>query len=276
MRTHSETSDSPVMRITKSNILIEANYSLSLQEQRLILCCIALIDPRLPLEDQRVFLIHAAEFQARFGMPREKAYEELREIGDRIFERKVVIQDPRSGTIEKIRWVSKAKYMKGQGAIQVHFAPEILPYLSQLKASFTSYNFAAVANFSSTFAIRLYEIIGQYRSIGKRSTSVEDLRRWLDCTDTFARFTDFERWAVRVAVEQINKHSDLRVTYRKVKQGRAVTHLEFTFGAIQQQVVVRTPQAPVAKIISESAEETDRLWREQMRAFGVDPDAKSG
>ena len=77
-------------------------------------------------------------------------------------------------------------------------------------------------------------------------------------------------------MEQINKHSDLRVTYRKVKQGRAVTHLEFTFGAIQQQVVVRTPQAPVAKIISESAEETDRLWREQMKAFGVDPDAKSG
>jgi plasmid replication initiation protein len=271
MRT--ETNDSQIMRITKSNILIEANYSLSLQEQRLILCCIALIDPRLPLEDQRVFLIHAAEFQARFGMPREKAYEELREIGDRIFERKVVIQDPRSGTIEKIRWVSKAQYMKGQGAIQVYFAPEILPYLSQLKASFTSYNFAAVANFSSTFAIRLYEIIGQYRSIGRRLTAVDDLRRWLDCTDTFTRFTDFERWAVRVGVEQINKHSDLRVTYRKVKQGRAVSHFEFTFTAITQQVSVRAPQAPVAKIISESVEETDRLWREQMKVFGVNPDA---
>ncbi len=275
MRPLAEMNDSPVMRITKSNILIEANYSLSLQEQRLILCCIALIDPRMALEDQRIFLIHAAEFQARFGMPREKAYEELREIGDRIFERKVVIQDPRSGTIEKIRWVSKAKYMKGQGAIQVHFAPEILPYLSQLKASFTSYNFAAISNFSSTFAIRLYEIIGQYRSIGKRSTSVENLRRWLDCSGTFTRFTDFERWAVRVAVEQINKHSDLRVTYRKVKQGRSVTHLEFTFSAIQQQVVARAPLAPVAKIVSESVEETDRLWREQMKAFGVDVDAKS-
>ena len=271
MRTASETNDSPIMRITKSNILIEANYSLSLQEQRLILCCIALIDPRLPLKDQRVFLIHAAEFQARFGMPREKAYEELREIGDRIFERKVVIQDPRSGTIEKIRWVSKAQYMKGQGAIQVYFAPEILPYLSQLKASFTSYNFAAVANFSSTFAIRLYEIIGQYRSIGRRLTAVDDLRRWLDCTDTFTRFTDFERWAIRVAVEQINKHSDLRVTYRKCKQGRAVTHLEFTFSAVQRQVAVPL-QPAVAKVISESAEETDRLWRGQMKVFGVDPD----
>ena len=267
-------------KITKSNTLIEASYRLTLQEQRLLLTCIGRIDSRLPMEEQRVFRVQAAEFQARFGLSREKAYEELKEVAARLFERKVEIQDPITGVVsDTIRWVSASKYLKGQGAVQLNFAPEILPYISQIRERFTTYSLEAVSGFTSAFALRLYELLGQYRKFGKRTAPVEDLRRWLDCVETFERFSDFDRWVISVAVAQINAHSDLRVTYTKIKQGRSVTHIEFVFASVPQVVhqkspaeVVPLPQKSPAELTRESPEESARLWRAQMRGYGYDPD----
>lgn len=264
------------LRITKSNALIEANYRLSLMESRLLLICIARIDSRLPLDEQRVFKVQAAEFQTRFGITREKSYQSLKEVADRLFERKVEIRDPLTGIVnDKIRWVSRCKYLAGQGAVQLHFAPEILPYISDIKAHFTSYPLMAVSGFSSTFAIRLYEVLGQYRELGKRSVTVENLRRWLDCTDTFARFTDFDRWVIKVAVDQINSLSDLRVTYKKVKQGRANTHIEFVVTRVEHPAKTKPP-ALVEKrpqpANEESRDDAIRAWRAQMAKYGWNPD----
>ena len=259
--------------VTKSNFLIEATYSLTLQEQRLVLACIAHIDPRLPLDEQRVFRIQATEFQARFGLHREKAYSELKMVSDRLWGREVFIEDPATGVIEKYRWTSKIKYVKGQGAVTLHFAPEILPFLSQLKDRFTSYSLEAVAGFTSTFAIRLYELLGQYRGLGRRTTAIADLRRWLDCGDSFERFCDFERWAIGVAVDQINLHSDLRVQYRKIKQGRTISHIEFLISRAEPvaKAVSATPTKTRAPP-SESAEENRVKWEQQMKDYGLDVD----
>jgi len=264
------------VRITKSNALIEANYRLSLMESRLLLICIGRIDSRLPLDDQRVFRVQASEFQARFGVGREKAYQCLKEIADRLFERKVEIRDPATGMInDKIRWVSRCKYLDGQGAIQLHFAPEILPYISEIRAQFTSYSLESVSGFSSTFAIRLYEILEQYRRLGKRTASISDLRRWLDCTETFERFSDFERWVIKVGTDQINEQSDLRVTYRKIKQGRAVSHIEFVVTRVQQpepaKIEALAPRA-IKTTAPETEDESVRAWRAQMTRYGWDPD----
>lgn len=266
------------IRITKSNALIEANYRLSLMESRLLLICIGRIDSRFPLDDQRVFRVQASEFQVRFGIGREKAYQSLKEIADRLFERKLEIRNPATGLVDdKVRWVSRCKYLDGQGAIQLHFAPEILPYISEIRAHFTSYSLDSVSGFSSTFAIRLYEIVEQYRRLGKRTASISDLRRWLDCTETFDRFSDFERWVIRVGVEQINNQSDLRVTYRKIKQGRAVSHIEFLVTRVSQAEPPKKVEAPtpriIAKVESESDIESIRAWRAQMQRYGWDPDA---
>lgn len=259
--------------VTKSNAIIEANYRLTLQEQRVMLMCVGQIDSRSPLDQQRTFSIYAADFQNRYGLQRVKAYEELKEVGERLFERKLVINDAGNETRTAIRWVSAVRYSKGKGALTLHFSPEILPYLSQLRERFTTYSLSAIANLTSVFAIRLYELLAQYISIGRRSLTVEKLRQCLDCVTTFPRFSDFDRWAIQVAVDQINTHSDIRVSCHKRKQGRSVTALEFLFTRASRQVpkerykVVKEPQ--------ETAEDTQRKWKETMLAYGIDPDDAS-
>ena len=56
------------------------------------------------------------------------------------------------------------------------FNPQILPYLSNLKANFTQYLQSDISDVSGAYTIRFYELICQYRTIGKREVSIQDLR----------------------------------------------------------------------------------------------------
>jgi plasmid replication initiation protein len=82
---------------------------------------------------------------------------------------------------------------------------------------------------SSAYAIRIYELLSQYRSIGKREISIESLRGMLELGKRYPLSADLKRWVIDTAVGQINEHSPLNVSYEQIKTGRKVTHIQFTF-----------------------------------------------
>ena len=75
--------------VTKANAIVEASYRLTLQEQRLVLFCVAQVDSRRSLEEQRTFTVEAMPFRETFGLSAEKVYEELKDAAVRLFERKI-------------------------------------------------------------------------------------------------------------------------------------------------------------------------------------------
>lgn len=216
--------------VTKANAIVEASYRLTLQEQRVVLYCVAQVDSRAPLDEQRCFVVEAGPFRQIYGIAQEKVYEELKDAGKRLFERKISLVDRDTNHVTLLRWVSLVRYHKRQGRMTLHFSPELLPFISELRARFTSYPLSAVAALSTSFAIRLFEILAQYRTLKKRVVSVDQLRLWLDCTETFKRFTDFDRWVIRPSIEQINERTMLNVQAERRKSGRQVTEIEFQIG----------------------------------------------
>ena len=193
------------MLVTKANAIVEASYRLTLQEQRLVLFCVAQVDSRQSLEQQRTFVVEAAPFRETFGLSAEKVYEELKDAAVRLFERKVTLSDAQTGQETLLRWVSMIRYQNRRGRVVLNFSPEMLPFISALKDRFTSYPLESVARLSSTFAIRMFEVLAQYAGLGRRQVTVEQLRRWLDCVDSYPRFSEFERWVVAPAVAQLNE-----------------------------------------------------------------------
>lgn len=263
------------MLVTKANTIVEASYRLTLQEQRLILFCVAQVDSRRPLDQQRTFVIEAGPFRETFGIAQEKVYEELKDAAKRLFERKVTITDAQNGQVTLLRWVSLIRYENRKGRVVLNFAPEMLPFISDLKDRFTSYPLEAVAKLSSTFALRLFELLAQYARVGRRQMSVEELRRCLDCVESYPRFSEFERWVISPSIAQLNERTDLRVQYEKVSSGRYVTHLEFT---IARRPVLEPPKpsrtTPADNGASGTAEERafeQRQWEAHMRRLGYDP-----
>lgn len=262
--------------VTKANAIVEASYRLTLQEQRLVLFCVAQVDSRRPLEEQRTFTVEATPFRETFELAPEKVYEELRDAAVRLFERKVTISDAQNGQETLLRWVSMIRYQNKRGRVVLNFAPEMLPFISALKDRFTSYPLRSIARLSSTFAIRLFEVLAQYANLGRRQVSVEQLRRWLDCVDSYSRFSEFERWVIAPAVAQLNERTELRVRYDKSRTGRQVSHFEFVIGRAPSAPKARPASAAsagtvVAPAAARQAEHAE--WEAHMRRLGLDPQA---
>jgi plasmid replication initiation protein len=98
-----------------------------------------------------------------------------------------------------------------------------------LSREFTKYALSDIAGMSSSYAIRIYELLVQYRSIGRREISVDSLRIMLELGKKYPLFADFKKRVIDTAIDQINEYSPLKVTYEQKKTGRKVTHILFSF-----------------------------------------------
>lgn len=220
--------------VVKSNRLVEASYRLTLAEQRIIL--FAIVEARRTqngLSEDNFVTIQATDYAAMFDVPVKQAYEQIKEAARTLFRRHVVLHDihPQSGKprMSEVRWLSTASYIDGAGTIQLRFAPDMVPYITRLEAEFTRYKLEKVAGMSSAYAIRLYELLMQWGSVGKREIELEWLKKTLMVEKDYPRLFDFKKRVIDLALDQINEHSDLTASYTQRKTGREVTHLTFTF-----------------------------------------------
>ena len=105
----------------------------------------------------------------------------------------------------------------------------MVPYITRLEAEFTRYKLEKVARMSSAYAIRLYELLMQWGSVGQREIELEWLKKALMVDKEYDRLDNFKKRVIDVALAQINEFSDLTASYSQRKTGRNVTHLIFSF-----------------------------------------------
>lgn len=219
--------------VVKSNALIEASYRLTLTEQRIILAAIVEARQSQTGLGRGAITIHAKDFASLFPDVEEgSAYGQLREAARELFRRQVTIHDihPESGKqrITEARWISSASYVPGIGAIQIRISAEMVPYITRLEENLTRYRLERVAKLSSAHAVRLYELLLQYKEIGSREIAVGWLKESLQIGDAYKSIKDFKKYVIDSSLKQINEHTDLSVTYENVKTGRSVTGLLFS------------------------------------------------
>jgi plasmid replication initiation protein len=220
----------PVWVVTKSNDLIKAAYSLTLNEQRLLLACIAQIDARKGGLKGREFVVTARQFADLYHLPLKQAYEALHEAADRLYENDIQTFDGRYHW--RIRWLSgKAVYADGRGHVRLLFSSEVVPYLEKLHTCFTQYALSAISHMSSPYAIRLYEMLMQYRSTGIALLKVDDIRQALELGASYSRFDNFRARILEPALKEIREAS-LEVTYAAIRQGQRIGLLRFNFPVV--------------------------------------------
>ena len=216
------------LTVVKSNRLIEASFRLSLNEQRLILHFISKLDSTERLNKQEDFKINVLEFAETFGISKKNAYTYIKDASDRLFERHVKIRRPRS--VLKTRWISSIDYKDNEGDVTLSFAPKIIPYLSKLKDNFTQYKIEHISKMTSVYSVRMYELLIQWGSVGQRKVSLEDLRLYFGLhANEYGRMDIFKQKVLDFAIDQINEHSNLKVSYRQIKKGRKISHFDFNF-----------------------------------------------
>ena len=221
--------------VTKDNSLIGASYSLGLVEQRLIfLAIIEAREQKTLIEAGGLLRIYAQSYAKQFEVEKHTAYEAMKRAVDGLYEAGFSYSkiDENSGKIGqyKSRWVDKIGYIDDLGCVELVFASDVIPLITRLEERYTEYELKQVAGLQSEYAIRLYEIIIQWRSVGKTNPiSLIELRSKLGLTNEYPRIEAFKRRVLDLAISQINECTDILATYEQHKQGRTITGFTFKF-----------------------------------------------
>ena len=221
--------------VSKSNTLIEASYTLNLVAQRLIV--LAIIKARNQGELSKVGGIHritAIEYRAYFGCALPMAYESLQSACKSLYESEFVWLgkdeqgDPQKNTS---RFVQRATYNEGKGFVEVMFGNDIIPLITRLSKEYTEYELIQIRNLNSVYALRVFEMLMQWKILGKTPlVTIEDLRSRLGIAGhQYKLMSNFKKRVLDLAINEINEHTDITASYKQHKQGKAITGFTFTF-----------------------------------------------
>lgn len=219
--------------IIKDNALINASYHLDLIEQRLILLAIAQSRRAgKELTATTKLKISVSDYIDTYSIQGRSVYENIKKACKTLFERQFTYaeQQERGVRVATSRWVSEIAYNDETTAIDMTFAPSVVPLITMLERHFTSYDLEQVAGLNSKYAIRLYEIVIAWKSNGKTNQiGVEQLRDRLGIfDDEYQRMELFKRKVLDKSVAEINNKTEINLSYEQHKQGRKIVGFTFT------------------------------------------------
>ena len=216
--------------VVKSNDLINASYNLGVVEQRLLLLCIIAARKKdRVLSPSDIFYIHASEYIEQFDVDRSVAYRALAEGIKGIYDSEIKLTSKNSRKKINIRWCWKAEYDEDHATVGVAFTDDVIPLISALEQRFTSYDIDQIAKLTSKYAIRLYELVIAWRSINKTPVfELEDFRNKLGLSvSEYKTMSNFNSNVLNIAIQQINKFTDIKIKVHKHKKGVRIVGFSF-------------------------------------------------
>lgn len=259
--------------VVKSNALINAMFDLSLQGNRFLAFAISLLDRSQTVESGKPveLEIPVLEFAETFNVPQNTAYRDIEALADQ-FQRKIITLQPdqtSDGSRVKVGIVTRQKYFTGEGRILLRFDEELVPHLLGLKEKFTTYRIKDVYQFARASTWRVYELLRQYKDIGKRKIEVDEFKRKVGVSGRYDRITDLKRFVLDPAIHEINMTSDIEIQYDQIKRGRKIVAIQFYILDNQR---TKTEREIIRETISKSldskqdyAPELSKLLREEYR-----------
>lgn len=222
--------------ISKHNDLID-NFIFNASERELQILNYAVAKTN-PYWDNRnlVYVLSVADITKTFKTKSKSVYKEYRDAMARLMQKTYSYKA--GNEIIKENLVNQVVTRENDDDyIRFRFNDYISQRIGGLTEFFLSYDIKHIANFKSRYAFMLYEYfkmsLDQYhKALGERSyhkeMSVAEFKEKLDIGDKYERFFHLEEKVLKVAKDNINKHSDIRISYKVKRKGRTPTHIVFT------------------------------------------------
>ena len=212
--------------VTKSNYFImNCNYDLSLEEQKLILTLASMVQPND--EDFKEYEFRINDFMRLLGVDTKTKYTQIPKITKELMKKVFEIQE--GNTLLQVAWLSSARYEKGAGTVILKFSPDLKPYMLQLKEKFTQYQLSNILSMKSKYSPRIYEILkcNQFKKQGYIEIEVSELRKLLKTDNIYSLYADFKRKVIIQVQKELKKNSDISFEFEEIKTGRKITSIRF-------------------------------------------------
>jgi len=221
--------------VYKSNEMAQrARYDLSITEQRIIHYAISKINPK-----DTAFTEYTLELNELYDLCclKDESYTKFKKIIEKLDDKSwwLTTIDPKDGKIweSRVRWFNTFRMHKGSGKVKIEFHKDMFPYLldlynqyEQYGKYYVSYKFKFILPMTRRYSIRLYELLKSYSNNCEWFFELDKLKHWLD-SDNYTNFKDFRVRVLEPAIEEINKYTDILVSYEARKDGKKVSKIAF-------------------------------------------------
>jgi plasmid replication initiation protein len=209
--------------IYQSNKLIEASYSFTVLEQKLIRLLASMI--KKDDDNFKEYKFKASDLSKLLNINQKNIYMELDKVTDRLMVRYIKIKDDEDKKFKKRHLIKIADFENG--ILTMKIDEDMKDFYLNLKW-YTKYQLKNIMQFKSTYSFRLYELLKQYEKIGIRSITIDDFRCVLDIDDKqYPKYANLKQKVISVAVNEINSKTDLYIEYEEIKEVRKITSLKF-------------------------------------------------
>ena len=234
-------------KIVEHNDLITSVAKMDKTPLKIFELAVSCIDTENPPKNNTIYLSKAelfsffkvddsnkhSRFKEAIAKMQEQAFFEVREEKNKGFKFRRILPIP------EVAWTDY------DDKVLIRFDQAIMPYLIDLKQSFTQYALSDLVELNSKYSIILYKWLSmQYNQYehysvkgGRRAEQVEayrnpsipvkELRTITDTLNLYERFTKFESYVLQNSLKEINAHTHFNVTYDKIKKGRSIDSIVF-------------------------------------------------
>lgn len=225
------------LKVAKSNALVEAHYDLTPLENKLML--LAMSKVRRDQTGAARMVFRMSELCHHLGVSERNASRDLKRLSKSLMRKQVEIRKPDSQDWDLHQWVSRA-WVSG-GDFGIKFDEELMPHLVGLVSRFTMFQLERVLQMTSSYSIRLYELLKQYENMGSRTFSLApELTKgepWSDFSavmaynpKTYQRYSNIRQRILTPAIEQIERLTELKnltITQRKFQRKTIAITISF-------------------------------------------------
>jgi plasmid replication initiation protein len=222
--------------VSQSNELVEASFSpaLTARAHKVARLLFSLISPED--KDLKMYTITIDALKQYLGYKSDvtwgRFHDDLKDIAQRLNSEPIVIKSEQ----KLLTAFMIAGYLIDVKAGTVTFEIPLLlrPFLLELKKNFTKYPLVYIPKLRSSYSIRLYELLYQYKTIGWRTIELDALQRMVG--SDYELYGDFKRKVIGIAQRDLEEHTDIKFDYDELKTSRKVTAIKFT-------ILSNTPQS---------------------------------
>lgn len=210
--------------VTKSNKLINSNYDLSTQEQKIILTLASMVQPQDIEFKEYDFKIK--DFMELLNIDNKASYSRIPKITKELMKK---VFEVKEGTDRlQLAWICSARYKTKEGRVILKFAPDLKPYLLELKGLHTSYKLKNILSLKGKYSIRLYEILKSNLFKKHITIELEELKNIVCAKEkAYSIYNNFKLRVLLQAQKELKEKTDILFDFEEIKTGRKVTSIKF-------------------------------------------------
>lgn len=180
--------------------------------------------------------VTAEEFANECGIKSKSAYKQLEIASQNLINRSFTYHNERGKKVV-VTWVIRATYEEGY--ISLNFPAEVLIMLQEFDKinTFTKYKKEEVLKLKGEYSIDLYHLIKKHQGMKGFEMTLEDYKSELALPPSYDRINNLKARALHSPIEEINKKTDVIVSYKNITRGRKVTGFKFSVKAKPQPTI---------------------------------------